>query len=1067
MKIPPPFIAAWLLTLSFQSVRAEPPPPIPVEFSIEKPGYVTLVIEDAEGTRVRNMISETFFEAGKHVLHWDGLDESLKVNVQNHGVYEVAGKLVPPGAYSVRGLVRDEIEMFYEFTPFSSGTPPWRTADKTGAWLADHTPPIDVLYLPKKDEMLISAAVPEAGSGLIWVSRDGKKRTGVRWVGGHWTGAERLAYDAGPEADETVQAYVASIWKKGELRLNAILNDETARLVRMTADNEWGEEPAKSAVGGLAAFNGLLAVSLPVENRIEFVDAKTKESLGKVELKEPRGLAFDDAGRLFVLSGKELHSYQVNRGEIVTLTDPKVIVKTGLEAPQDLTFHGGQILISDQGDSHQVKMFDAKGGFVKAIGTPGKTTVGPYDQTRMTNPSGIAVTPDGSLWVAEKDPQIKRTSVYRIDDGSFVCAFHGPARYGSGGTIDPKDGTRFYYAGMEFAIDWEKGTDRIARIYRRPSDKDPNELLPVKASPERAIYVDDRQYLTDAFNESEVAGANPLSIWVMQDGVAKRVAVAGSFQGNEVLQKDAELLARLPEKFNPAKDLGKVMFVWSDLNDDGKVERDEIQLRLVIDYPTTGSFTVDPKLTLTSSFAFQLPVQRFTPGGAPVYDLAAAETKLADVSINFTSGGGQAMPVGDFMVITGGPMQGFKDGKRVWTYPSKWPGLHAGHRIPNRALEPGEMAGTTRLLGLPIRPHKGEAGEIWAVNADPGMMYLVTADGLFVTTLGTDLVQGKQWAYPEAIRGTKLDKINFIGENFGPTINQSPDGRVFLVCGKVESNFIRVEGLDSVKRITGSPIQLTPELHAKCEAYFAEQSAKIAEVDDVLKVGLAARAPNLDGKLDEWSGADWHSVYQFVIGKGKSAETKKYEAAIRVSGDTLYVGYRTPEKGLATNAATTLVELFKSGGALDVMLGTDPNADPKRNKAVAGDLRLLVAEVKGKILAGVFRPVDPNAKGDRVAFSSPWRTIEFDSVTDVSDQVKLKSEGGNYELAIPLAALGLKPEAGKSIRGDVGILRGGGGTTVQRLYWHNKATTLISDVPGEAQLTPAHWGELQFETVQP
>jgi hypothetical protein len=1090
--------AVVLFLLSAPSgAAAEPQPPVPVEFSLLKKGYVALVIEDAEGNRVRNLVAETFFEAGKHVIRWDGLDESLKLNKGMHGNYDVGGKLMPPGTYRVRGLVRDEVAMFYEFTPFSAGNPPWKTRDNSGGWLADHDSPGDVLYLPKKDEMLISAQCNESGDGLIWVSRDGKKRTGLRWVGGAWTGAARLALDNGPDADPDVQAYAASLWKKGELRLSAILVDETALPptlprtlpVLITAGNEWGDDVnvAQNSVGGLAAFNGLLVVSLPKQNRLEFVDAKAPVAIaeevkgkaksdqlrdqrqgmapGKVTLHEPRGMAFDKTGRLHVLSGTELHSYRVNRGKSIDLADKNVLISAGLEAPMDLAIHDGQIFISDRGSSNQVKVFDMKGAFVKAIGTPGKTTTGPYDPTRMANPSGMAITPDGMLWVAESDWQIKRTSVYRIADGSFVRAFHGPTRYGGGGAIDPKDRTRFYYNGMEFAIDWAKGTDRMARIFRRPGiDEDRPDLLPPpKGLPERAIYREGRQYMTDAFNKNPEQGADPLSIYVMKDGVAQRVAAAGSFNGTPSLGADTGMLARaeLPAKvkLDLVKDSRKLMFVWSDLNDDGRAQRDEIHVRFMPDKQMGPSFTLDTQLELMSANGFRLPVRRFTAGGAPVYDLAAATSSLPKDS----RPGTQAIAVGDYVVLTGGPMQGFKDGKQVWTYPSKWPSLHAGHSIPRRAMEPGEMAGTTRLLGLPIRPLTGEGGEIWGINADPGMMYLLTGDGLFVATLGTDLVQGTPLNGPQATRGMKLEKTNFIGENFWPTINQLADGSIYLVCGKGESNFIRVEGLDSIRRFTGSPIHFTPEWRAQCEAYSASRAAKPAKADPVLKVGLTAAPPEVDGKLEDWSGADWHSVYQFTRGKGAAAVVDNYEAAVRVSGDTLYLAYRTPDPNLTKNAAAEPKELFKSGGAFDLMLGTDPNADPKRSQPVAGDLRFLAAEVNRKIMAGVFRPVDPPAKGKPVGFSSPWRTIEFDSVTDVSSQVKLKSNGGNYEVAIPLAALGLKPENGKSIRGDIGLLRGDGGETVQRLYWQNKETGLISDVPGEAELAPSKWGEFRFE----
>jgi hypothetical protein len=52
-----------------------------------------------------------------------------------------------------------------------------------------------------------------------------------------------------------------------------------------------------------------------------------------------------------------------------------------------------------------------------------------------------------------------------------------------------------------------------------------------------------------------------------------------------------------------------------------------------------------------------------------------------------------------------------------------------------------------------------------------------------------------------------------------------------------------------------------------------------------------------------------------------------------------------------------------------------------------------------------------------------------------------------------------------ALRGDIGVLRGDGDRTVQRAYWHNKATGLTSDVPSEAELTPQLWGRWEFRAA--
>jgi len=52
---------------------------------------------------------------------------------------------------------------------------------------------------------------------------------------------------------------------------------------------------------------------------------------------------------------------------------------------------------------------------------------------------------------------------------------------------------------------------------------------------------------------------------------------------------------------------------------------------------------------------------------------------------------------------------------------------------------------------------------------------------------------------------------------------------------------------------------------------------------------------------------------------------------------------------------------------------------------------------------------------DPVAFSSPWRSVTFDRVDDVSGLVQLASNSsGDYEISIPLDTLGLSPSPVKA-----------------------------------------------------
>ena len=135
-----------------------------------------------------------------------------------------------------------------------------------------------------------------------------------------------------------------------------------------------------------------------------------------------------------------------------------------------------------------------------------------------------------------------------------------------------------------------------------------------------------------------------------------------------------------------------------------------------------------------------------------------------------------------------------------------------------------------------------------------------------------------------------------------------------------------------------------------------------------------------------------------------------------------------------------------------------------------GDVRILAALVDGKPKVMLYEPKVADAKSDeRVKFSSPVSTIVFDRVTDVTDKVELvagkdaKGQEANYELRVPLALIGLQPSRGRTLKGDIGVLRGQNGATVARVYWSNKATAIVSDVPSEAALAPQNWGTIEMK----
>jgi len=261
----------------------------------------------------------------------------------------------------------------------------------------------------------------------------------------------------------------------------------------------------------------------------------------------------------------------------------------------------------------------------------------------------------------------------------------------------------------------------------------------------------------------------------------------------------------------------------------------------------------------------------------------------------------------------------------------------------------------------------------------------------------------------------------------------------------------------------------------QAKAYFAEvelsRQQRLAQTTGPLTVPVTPALLALNADLSNWDPKLFVTIDERWRQVGDWSRTElKTTASLRIAGDRLFAAYKTQEPQALENSGASLQNLFKTGGALDVMLGTDPKADPARRSAASGDIRLLVSLVRGKPTAVLYRPVANTGARNSVTFESPIGKLRFDDVEDVSDYVQLASgsadpaspSAGNFEFSIPLKVLGLRPAPGTELRGDVGLLRGDGVRTIQRVYWSNKATGLVSDLPSEAELSPQLWGRMKF-----
>jgi len=1033
------------------------PADIPINFKADRSGFVTLVVEDQDGNRLKNITFDQPVQPGTNVIHWDG---------------SAVNGMVKPGNYHVRGLFHEDITPVLEYSFYSGGNPPWPTKDGRGAWLADHTAPAAALFLPEgspwptRDDqpaVLIGADSAEAGSALMWLDLDGHKLGGTKIRG--WNGAVALARDIGAHANANHVAYSVfinnpsrdfGVTDPGGLELYIITKTGLAPLGKVKGGVQVHD--AYRELVGLAVCNGLLLLANTVADELVAFDVRGTNGMPYATIKIGRlgGIAFEPDGRLLVITDGAIKRFTVeNDWKSLKLSAEQVVVAApAFQSPKQIIESGNEIYVADWGDSHQVKVFDAiSGRAVRTIGKAGGPQIGAYDEQRMAHPLGMCVDSRGLLWVAEEDYLPKRISRWNAKTGAFVNAWYGPTQYGGGGFVDPKDKYRAYYPSignpgsmglLEFKIDSQTGESKLTAVrYRFPDPLNdlisyggfrkqaiffPTDMIPMGSHggtcPGQTFYFKGRQYFTDSYNTYWYGQSNFSTLWVLENGVCRPIACCGWVgSGNhrwETLD-NPEIKKSIPTG-NP----DGTFYVWVDRNHDHAVQPDEIQFaRPGVDGYQGAVFQLD--LSIISGGPIELPATFIDERGVPHYDL----NQLKIISKTFARGDVAKSPDGWFVVNC----TGFKDSEPRWTL--------ATSDAKSPPTGPGDLQDPKRMLGYPVKSARGEAGYLIARYSYMGEIYVYSMDGLLVTTLGADIRKASFWPYPEQKPGMAITNLTFEAEQFWPFMFGNDDGNVYLSVGKWHTSIVHLDGLDKVRRLDLGEIKVTPQMLPAAPTTERSTFQSGGSRDELNVVAVRSK---LDGKLDEWPATGWMAI------------NEKCAFRLGLDGDKLLAAYRTDQKELLINSSTEFPYAFTQGGGLDLMLR------PATNDATglqAGDERLFVTKRNGKVLAVLYRQkTDDN--GTKATFASPVGQVTFDDVRDVSKYVTVASDGTDYEFSVPLSVLGLKDPVGKTIRGDGGLVLSDGVRARARIYWHNKADSMCADVPSEARLNPDQWGWIKF-----
>ncbi|MDQ2731171.1 MAG: hypothetical protein M3Y56_05895, partial [Armatimonadota bacterium] len=450
---------------------AEAQGPIALRYNLPRDGRVSLVIDDANGNRIRNLVPALPRNKGVNVEHWDGLDD--------------AGKSVPPGDYVYRVLYHDPIHVNYAMSFANPGNPTWPTSDGRGAFYGDHSSPHAVAA--GGDYVGLACPIGEAGQPLIGCNLDGQRLWGQANRVFAGAGITSLATDGKTlwvaSDGDTATIYRVNIANGLYAPWNQESTDEQGqnyKVLDLTVSAAPGPKEQKGAAAtapagpnltAIAVRGNVLALCLAHENKIKLLDAEAGVVQKELVVDNPRSVAIDTDGSILALSG----------GKILRLTpDGKSVPFATGSYPDAYGLAVDRlrnVYLSVRGVDQNVKVFRPDGSLLREIGKRGgRPSLGLYDPNGMLNPAQIAVDSRGRLWVTEENDNPKRTSIWDTQTGRLVKDLPGTTHYAAAGALDPSDPTLGFNDNTVYKLDWTKGS--FQPIYSLAAQHDPNDLFP-------------------------------------------------------------------------------------------------------------------------------------------------------------------------------------------------------------------------------------------------------------------------------------------------------------------------------------------------------------------------------------------------------------------------------------------------------------------------------------------------------------------------------------------------------------------------------------------------------------
>ena len=768
---------------------------------------------------------------------------------------------------------------------------------------------------------------------------------------------------------------------------------------------------------------------------LEVRDATNGELVRRVDTPLDRRIAFSPDGKLCGISKGKVVRVDPETGEVLGEVAP------GMKQAFCLTFDdkGNLYVFDNETERRNIRVYDPKGKFLRTIGTPGLREPGIWDPAKLVECVSIAVDRLGQVWAVYPHENPRRIVQYN-PDGSFAREFLGNTHYGGGGTLDRYDKTRAYYKTMDFFVDWK---DRRSRVFAELHDQWLHSSIwwPYHFRNDvTAAMVDGRRYLvTQQLLINPMRRAGFVYLVDEKKRSMRLVAGAGMCTAGDFF-RTPEWTERLE-----GKQLSKIKFMWSDFNGDEIPQPDEVKLSdLTGGSHQVGRFNLDLSL-ISNSGHYQ--VKSFTDKGVPIYE----EVKGPGGVVRLTDGNYFQMGYGSDpgksvnRVVT-------PEGEVLWTYPA-WNGV-SGLWIAD--WSPGYVSNQLVVSGHE-KAHAGELGEFFVIGANTGQMNLWSSDGFLAGRVTYHTRDPKRRTLGDSNkRGTRMDRLTLRQEHFHSFFTKTEeDGRYYIIGGDDLVSIIEVRGIDKYRRISGE-FEVTLEDIEKARSHYSR----------TLQETLAEKAPVQDCPLSPLKIDGAFETDELLVTK----IDRNHQAQFRCSYDkkNLYLSFMVNASGPFRNGGDDYRRIFKTGAGVEIRIGTDPKANPRRKQPTHGDLRLVLAFDGETPKAVLYRPRISGGPGKlswKVSTVAGGET-RFDEVRQLTNLTLVRGKAGEanvIEAAVPLNELGLQPSHKSKYKFDWGFLSTDNGlVTSGRNYWTNRAAVGVTDEPIEARLNPSIWGTLLF-----